>query len=334
LSRKSPKITELAVQQQAIESPRGTAAENARNLTIWRLTDGKPGHEKQTLGLAEALANLTPCSRHDLMVEGRARGLAWWLGRVFPPGHTLPAPDLILVAGHGLHAPGLAARRARGGKLVTLMRPSLPCSWFDLCLIPEHDQPDIAEHIIPTRGALNAVGATGGHHRADAGVILIGGPTEDYAWNDADILDQVRGLAEARPDIRWRLTTSRRTPPMLAPRLRAEVPANVEVIGHLDTPPGWVEDALRDAAQAWVTEDSVSMLYEALTAGCHVGLLRLPRRASGRLARGVDKLIAEGWITPMEAWRAGVCAAPPNIGFNEAARCARLILEKWFPNAL
>jgi uncharacterized protein len=317
-----------------MESPRKTPAEHAGQLTIWRLTDGKAGHEKQTLGLAEALAALTACERHDLAVAGCARGLAWWLRGVFPAGRALPDPDLVLVAGHGLHFPGLAARHARGGKLVTLMRPSLPCAWFDLCLIPEHDQPDIAEHIIPTRGALNAVGAATGTRRADLGVILLGGPTDDFAWNDADIIDQARRIAEARPDIHWHLTTSRRTPPRLAPSLRAGCPANIEVVDHLDTAPGWIENNLRAATQAWVTEDSVSMLYEALTAGCRVGLLRLPRRTTGRLARGVDKLIAEGWITPMESWRVGSHATPPNIDFNEAARCARLILEKWFPNAL
>ncbi|NTV97009.1 MAG: hypothetical protein HGA75_16620, partial [Thiobacillus sp.] len=35
-------------------------------LTLWRLVDGKPGHEKQTLGLAQALGRLTDCRRIDI----------------------------------------------------------------------------------------------------------------------------------------------------------------------------------------------------------------------------------------------------------------------------
>lgn len=301
-------------------------------LILWRFLDAKPGHQKQTLGLSRALAKLAPVSVHDIACGSRWRDALRWLTGRFPTGDALPRPDLLLVAGHGTHLAGLAARRAWGGKLITTMRPGLPCTWFDLCLTPEHDRPEIAEHIIPTRGALNAV-ESGGPHHAQEGLILIGGPSEHYAWDDQGVMEQIRQLAEGNPEMRWRLTTSRRTPDAFASGLAATLPGNVVCISHADTPPGWLETALGEAAQAWVTEDSVAMLYEALTAGCHVGLLRLRRKAAGRVARGVDKLLADGWITPMEGWRAGVCPSPPPAAFNESERCARLILEKWFPRA-
>ena len=74
------------------------------------------------------------------------------------------------------------------------------------------------------------------------------------------------------------------------------------------------------------------MLYEALTAGCRVGLLRLPRSRAGRVARGVERLLAEGWIMSYEGWQAGVCPAPPTGVFDEAGRCAHWILDRWFPS--
>lgn len=302
----------------------------SRPLTLWRFVDGKPGHEKQTLGLTRALEKLMPLAVHDISCGARWQNLLWWLRGVYPPGHDLPRADLILVAGHGCHFAGLAARRAQGGKLVAIMRPSLPADWFDLCLIPEHDQPAIAEHIIPTRGALNAV-QPGGPHHADAGLILVGGPSEQFAWDDAAVIAQIRQLADGHADMHWRLSTSRRTPASFATALTAQRPANLTLLDHTATPPGWVETALAEAGQVWVTEDSVSMLYEALTAGGHVGLLRLSRKADGRVGRGIDKLLADGWVTPMEGWRTGVCPNPPRSTFNEAERCARLILEKWFP---
>ena len=70
---------------------------------------------------------------------------------------TLPTPDLLLGAGHHTHLSLLAARRIRGGKVVVLMRPSLPPGLFDLCLIPEHDAPPARPNVLATRGALNRI---------------------------------------------------------------------------------------------------------------------------------------------------------------------------------
>ncbi len=316
-----------------LETPQASHDKPARPLVLWRFVDGKPGHEKQTLGLCRALGKRTSVEVHDINAGARWRDSLNWLLDRFPPGESLPRPDLLIVAGHGTHYAGLAARRAHGGRLVALMRPALPRSWFDLCLIPEHDDPDVAANVITTRGALTAA-EPGGAHAADAGLILIGGPSRDYGWDDASITQQVRRIIETQPGMRWRLSTSRRTPPDLLPTLRAMLDARAQVFGPADTPTGWVETALADAGQAWVTEDSVSMLYEALTAGCHFGLLRLPRTRVGRVARGVDRLLGEGWVIPMEGWLDGICPTPPNHGFDESGRCAQLILEKWFPNAV
>jgi mitochondrial fission protein ELM1 len=103
-----------------------------RSLIVWRILDGKPGHEKQTRGLSQALASLVPVSLHDLPSNRRWRDWLHWLGGTFPAGQDLPRPDLILIAGHATHWAGLAARRAHGGRLIVLMRPSLPRGWFDL----------------------------------------------------------------------------------------------------------------------------------------------------------------------------------------------------------
>ena len=35
-----------------------------RKLVVWLVTDGKPGHENQSRGLAEALARATPTEIH------------------------------------------------------------------------------------------------------------------------------------------------------------------------------------------------------------------------------------------------------------------------------
>ncbi len=301
-------------------------------LTLWRLTDGKPGHEKQSLGLARALTRLTGASRHDIAVRGGtplgavAASLHWLLGR-FPAGAGLPAPDLILAAGHATHVPALAARRARGGRIVVLMRPSLPLALFDLCLIPSHDRPAARPNVIPTRGVLNAVESVGVHDRVQ-GLILIGGPSRHYRWDDAAIVAQVREIVAAHPDVGWTLTTSRRTPEEFIPALGS--PRGLDIRPHTQTPAGWLEEALARSAQVWVSPDSGSMVYEALTAGCRVGLLELAPLAGSRMARDIAGLAEDGMVTPLARWRRDRALALATNGFNEAERCARLILERWY----
>lgn len=309
--------------------PAGATAPDA-GLIVWRLLDGKPGHMNQSAGLAAALARRTPVRQFDLNAPAAASSLSSWLQRQFPPGQDLPAPDLILAAGHATHLPALAARRARGGRVVVLMGPSLPLRWFDLCLIPEHDDPPPRDNVLRTQGALNSV-QPGGQHDADRGLLLVGGPSAAYAWDDDAILAQVRDLLDRQPGLRFALTTSRRTPATLLPHLATL--GTLDVVPWQDTRPGWVAQRLATAGQAWVTEDSVSMIYEALTSGARVGLLAVPRKKAGRVALGVDQLADRGHLVRLRDWLDGQPMAPPDTRFDEAGRCADAILGRWFQSA-
>ncbi|MDP2786944.1 MAG: mitochondrial fission ELM1 family protein [Pseudomonadota bacterium] len=302
-----------------------------RPLIIWRLTDGKPGHEKQTLGLAHALLRNRPGECFDLAAPARGTALLQWMQGRFPAGNGLAKPDIILAAGHATHFALLAARRAFGGKFggkaVVLMKPSLPLSLFDLCVIPEHDKPPRRRNVAAIRGVLNDVQIST-TRSPDQGLMLIGGISSHYRWDDAAVGAAVAAIALASPLIAWQLTTSRRTPANFLDSLPQPLPDNLRLIPHHETGPGWLEQALAQAGQVWVTEDSVSMLYEALTAGAGVGLLRLCDPQDSRVRRGVEKLLADGWVTPYEAWQTGQTLKPLAQSFNEAERIADLILEK------
>lgn len=296
-------------------------------LVIWRLSDGKPGHEKQTQGLARALLKNRDGVCHTLPAPASLPSLAYWLTGRFPPGRALPSPDIILAAGHATHFALLAARRARGGEAVLLMRPSMPLFLFDLCLIPEHDSPPPRDNVIPLRGVLNDV-ATSPDKDPGLGLMLIGGVSAHYRWDDQAVWRAIETIARSQPGVAWRLTTSRRTPESFLKSMPDNLPPNLTLIPHEQTGAGWLESALTDCAQAWVTEDSVSMLYEALTAGAAVGLLRLPALRPSRVRRGVESLLAEGWITAYDDRRAGDPLTGSGLRFNEAERVAPLILDK------
>lgn len=295
------------------------------SLVLWRFTDGKPGHEKQSLGLRDALGRAAHVRCIDIPATGGWANLWRWASGRFPAGRGLPAPDLLIGAGHATHLPLLAARRAYGGRAVVLMRPSLPVALFDLCLIPAHDAPVAHPGVVTTLGALNNLTARGGHS-PQRGLILVGGPSAHFQWDSGEVARQVEELARARADMSWTLTTSRRTPGDFLAALRGE---GIGIHPAEATPPGWLEARLGEAGEAWVTPDSVSMVYEALTAGCRVGLFSLAPSPGSRVARGVLDLRARGYVTDFRQTAGAPAAGAPPL--NEAERCARLILERWFP---
>ncbi|HHW63280.1 MAG TPA: hypothetical protein GX403_04880 [Rhodocyclaceae bacterium] len=296
--------------------------------TLWLITDNKPGHRSQLQGLAQALAARTAVEAHWIDAPAGRSALWQWLAGRFAPGATLPNPDLILVAGHRTHLAGLAARRARGGKLIALMRPSLPLGWFDLCVIPQHDKPPARANVVATRGVLNTARPSP-ERAADKGLFLIGGPSKHHGWDTAALLAQIDAILAATPGMRWTLTTSRRTPAETEAALLALRERGVDVRPVRDTPPGWAMEQVARSAQAWVTEDSVSMVYESLTAGAATGLLEVPRLGETRITAGVAQLQQEGFVTPFVGWqREGRLRMPPTP-LREADRVADAVLSRW-----
>jgi uncharacterized protein len=299
-------------------------------LVVWRWIDGKAGHDNQSRGLLDALGRLRPVEPVTLHPLAPTTALTGLLRGRLPACDGLPTPDLVLGAGHGAHLSLLAARRARGGKAVVLMRPSLPLSWFDVCLIPEHDTPPIRANVLVTRGALNRIQPSPALEPS-RGLLLIGGPSAHFAWDAGAIQRQIAALISADPALAWTLATSRRTPPDFPHSVSALVgDERLTVIPVAQTGPDWLPAQLARAGQVWVTADSVSMIYEALTAGAMVGILTLPGRRASRVSRGLDRLIADGWVMPFTDWQPRSRLPRPPGTFNEAERCARWIVARWF----
>lgn len=294
-------------------------------LVIWRLTDGKPGHMQQTLGLVRALAALTPCEVIDMDLTAQPVGFRDFLLGRFMHGVAKKRPQLIIGAGHATHFGVLAARRAAGGKAVALMKPSLPVFMFDFVIAPEHDGLKESERVINTLGVLNPMQA--GEKKPDSLLFLIGGPSKHVQWDNTVILQQIEAvIVGLKPGSAWRITDSRRTPESLSAVLLQKYGERFQPFAQC--PPGWLAERLAVMECVWVSEDSVSMVYEALTAGCRVGLLHLPEAdRNSRVMRGVETLLADGWVTAFGDWsRTGELRVVES--FNEAARVASMILQK------
>jgi len=301
-----------------------------RPLVIWRFLDGKAGHQNQTRGLLAALAQRTPVQVHDIPAPARLTALWTLLSGRYPETASLPAPDLILGAGHATHLGLLAARRAWGGRAIVLMKPSLPTRLFDLCLVPQHDSISPGPHVALTRGAINACRPASAGRDPGLGLILIGGPSPHYRWDPAALRQQLAELLERDPETHWLIGDSRRTPPGFSQELRALATGRVGFHSHTDTPPDWIGAQMASAGQVWISPDSVSMVYEALSSGAPTGLLELPPQAHSRIPASLAQLADEDMLTTWQAWRDGAPPREPAETLDEAGRCAELLLERYF----
>lgn len=295
-------------------------------LRIWLLTDNKPGHRNQIAGLNNALETL--CNVESVWVDCNALSLSWWdvwRGRrqLFEPllaKHGVP--DIAIAAGHRTHRALLAVGRATGAKTCVLMKPSLPLCWFDAAIVPAHDLPvSNREDVLITQGVLNAV-TPASQPTPGRGVIVLGGVSSHYQFDEALVLEQINAVLAQFPAHSWQLSNSRRTPEGLIEKISPR--PNLVVTPWQDTASGWLAQQMRESDMIWVTPDSVSMVYEALTAAVPVGVLTLPlAKKAGRVALGVDRLIKRGDLNTLAVVQDGTPMRPITPPLYEAERAAK-----------
>jgi len=312
-------------------------------LAITAFYDTRPGHGKQTRGLIQALEVFTPVQVIEVFLPDYN---AWRIVQDWVRFITVlpqikkadsPEPKLILGTGTHTHIPMLLHRHKNNGKAVTCMTPGWPLTkYMDLCFIPEHDAPKRQDHIVATLGPPNTAVNQNTHDPLQGLIVLGGKDSKTHHWHNDKIMDQVRKIIERQPHIFWTLSTSPRTPPEMVPML-ADLAKNISKITFVsfeNTGPGWIETQYANAFFVWVSADSVSMVYEALTAGCRVGTLSVDwKNKRHRLARGIDILAQHKTIVSFDTFMEDA-AYPEHVRLNEARRCAREMLRRWWPDRL
>ena len=290
-----------------------------------------------------------------------------------------PRNCLVISAGSDPARFNLALGRLLGIKTCVLMTPSLlGTDSFDFAVVPEHDASSGRSKVLTTLGAPNSIDRKTLKDEADrlegsfprgsenpCWGVLIGGDDANYRvgpeWA-GKVMSRIMDLAE-KAGTELYITTSRRTPPETE-KVLSEMTRDKEYVRMLllasqsDYNP--VPGMLGLCTRVFCTEDSVSMLSEAVTAGHEVLLLRVERKEGTRskIQAFTEKLVKKGFLSKRYLWGAPrfdtmiagfekqgfVRELPVDVGkwdmelirehsgdtgFNEARRAAEWILKEW-----
>ena len=294
-------------------------------MIIWRFTDGKLGHENQTSGLVTALGNKHEVRVIDIRVDALPSSRMLLLKALFRKKiieFPTQQADLLIGAGRKTHIPMVVAKSQFGGKSVVLMRPSIPMGLFDLVVTPKHDHIPPRKNLVETVGALNSVRFVKDKDPKQ-GLVLIGGESPHYVWDDEEIANQLKEITRRDHNVAWTLT--RRTPETFL-QLLQNVP--IEVVPVEQTDQQWMTEHFSKSGQIWVTPDSVSMVYEALSSGAVTKAFSLkPTIKESRVRNGLDALIKSGDVITFMDWIQNSSKDQKPCFFNEASRIADHILE-------
>jgi len=315
-----------------------------KEMHVVCLLDGKPGHEKQTLGIIHALEKKVPTKVTKIKIT------PWslWDSLLGVIRLTLPFsssqnskilnPDILLCAGSRTHLQTLLYKKQYKIPAITCMAPDrIYRSKFDLCFVPVHDGFEQTDNIVTTVGPPNC-SINRRRHKETNGLILVGGIDQrSHTWNSGDILEKITEIVVREPETSWMISSSPRTPDdtILMLEKMTLLHSHVSFHNYKDTPPGWVEQQYDNSTVVWVTADSVSMIFEALTAGCKVGVIPVGwKKRLNKFEKSVAFLVANGFILPYDAWVRKKDDWSEHDNLNEAQRCADIIITKWWEKNL
>jgi len=245
-------------------------------LNIWLILDGKRGHEKQIEDLAFSINKKIKTNITKIKKISFLNTVLNFMRIGNDPCKYFPRPDFIITAGHQTHFDALQKKIRYGGKIILIMKPSIPSFLFDLIIIPSHDNIFWKKNTLFIDGTVNNI-MNKNKQEKNSGLILLGGPSKNYLWSTKEVIDQINNILNANPNLKFTIATSRRTPSELLNDTKF-IHKNVLIVCHESVPHDWLEKNIGNYQYSWVTQDSISMLYELIASGSIVNLIRLERK--------------------------------------------------------
>ncbi len=287
------------------------------------LSDGKPGHVKQSQAVAAQFQQIReqygrpgmeyPCATLNVKfrsewhrrlfpwaayfmhpwIQGNLRRLRTFFDDATAKALEEASADFVISAGSSLVPLNLLLARDMRAKTIVLMKPSFPFSRFryDLAIVPEHDRGSVPAETFRT---LLAPGPSDEGERQAAAkrlaegisdpeavkfAVFLGGAMRGFNLEQDDVIKLLAGLQRLSDHGagKFVLTTSRRTPENVCKYLknhaRPEAGCKLLVLANEDKRAEVVPGMMELAEILIVTEDSVSMISEAVASGKKVVVL-------------------------------------------------------------
>lgn len=297
-------------------------AHAGRPLRILILRDRRPGHFNQSEGVAAALARLAPVTiirtgatprrllpqrvLRRLLARGTISAATMLRLAYREPLAGIARPDIIISAGGAtLLANAGLARLCGAANIFSGSLRGLPGAFFSAVLIPYRRFASSPHHIVclkPSPLDPDRAAPASQTPKVARATLLVGGPSGTHHYETAEwrvLVETLPALAAAL-NWRWTIVTSPRTP---AP-VRAMVETLCEthskdftLVDYRDAGPGSSFSACLNADTIFVTEDSNSMITEAIVARRPViALAPHARKLAGDELEYLEGLVASGWL--------------------------------------
>ena len=228
--------------------------------TIWRLLDGKTGHEKQSLALVKNLKNQVNCKIFNIDIQDLENPFLALILKKYNLNKGLIRPDIAIGAGHKTHFHLLAIKRYFGAKIVVIMKPSLPLKLFDLCVIPKHDDVRSGNNVLITNTPLVNFNLNM-KKKENMALFLIGGPSRHFHWDSKIVLEQIKNTSKKFKFKKLLIATSRRTPPDFIDEFNRLKIKNIQLKEHTKIINNWLDKNIIKVKNIWVTNDSYFHAY-------------------------------------------------------------------------
>ncbi|MDD5136467.1 MAG: ELM1/GtrOC1 family putative glycosyltransferase [Candidatus Omnitrophica bacterium] len=231
--------------------------------------------------------------------------------------------EFVVSCGSALAPVNVFIAKENCAKNIVVMRPNMPIGLgkFNLAVIPRHDKPRNAKNVVVTDLAPNLIDETKlakgaesmkDHLHADvkdAVALFVGGDNPEFRLT-GDIMNSViQGVSEFcnRSGASMLTTTSRRTSPeienILKKRLNNYPRSKLLVVANDRNFDFTVSGMLALSKVAIVSEESISMISEAISAGKKVVVFRLSKNAEAitKHERALKSLEKEGYVAITES---------------------------------
>ncbi len=274
-------------------------------LPLLILSDGKPGHLNQSVAFAKLLdlpfeiRRVSFCNRFCKAASYLLDGLGLTVASVFRIEGDIPECSVVVSAGSSTYYPNRVLARSQGARSVAIMLPRNYRYAFDLILAQEHDQPPERSNLLSLPVNLSYPEPQGLVSRdGDKPFIsfIIGGSSRHFEMEVSHIEKLMKQIFKLFPGAEFLATTSRRTPPEVE-ALVANGPFRYKVIASRENV-NPIADFLAISDYVFVTEDSTSMISEAVSFGkAKIEVLPLVKKArKSKIVRMTEFLTREGYL--------------------------------------